>query len=65
MNGFLWVAVVCLVLAAALPVASAVVQSRPSTDGGNTGAVVGFVCLVVFSVLAVACAAIGLVLKLF
>lgn len=65
MNGFLWAAVACLVLAAALPAAAAILQSRPDNDGGNTGAVVGFVTLVVFSVLTVAFAAIGLVVKLF
>ena len=64
MNGFLWAAVVCVVLAAGLPAAAAFVQARPNSDGGNTGAVVGFVTLVVFSVLTVALAVVGLVLKL-
>ncbi len=64
MNGFLWAAVVCVVLAAGLPIAAALIQARPSTDGGNTGAVVGFVTLVVFGALAIALAVIGLILKL-
>lgn len=65
MNGFLWASVVCLVLAVGVPAASAFVQSRPDFDGGNTGAVVGFVTLFVFGALAVVFAVVGGLLKLF
>ena len=64
MNGFLWAAAVCAVLAAGLPVVAALVQSRPDHDGGNTGAVVGFVTIIVFGVLAIALAVVGLAIKL-
>ncbi len=65
MNGFLWASVVCVVLAVGVPAASSFVQSRPNFDGGNTGAVVGFVGLFVFGALAIVLAVIGLLIKLF
>jgi hypothetical protein len=65
MNGFLWAAVACLVLAVGVPAASSYVQSRPNFDGGNTGAVVGFVALFVFGALAIVLAVVGLIIKLF